>query len=107
ERVDEYKAIIAGAPGWEEKLDRVDLVCVGSGEPLVQRLLERPQTWRKIERKSVRFTTATADLWATGAAMDATTLWALASRCCVLEPMSGDVRAPTGHSLATFFERIR
>lgn len=51
ERVKEYFAIVAGNPGWEENLGKVDLVCLASGEPLAQRLSERPQTWRKIERK--------------------------------------------------------
>ena len=51
ERVKEYFTILRCEPGWEEKLAKVDLVCVEGGAPLVQRLEERPQTWRKIPRK--------------------------------------------------------
>jgi hypothetical protein len=51
ERVKEHFAIINGEPGWEEKLAKVDLVCVEAGAPLARRLEERPRTWRKIPRK--------------------------------------------------------
>jgi hypothetical protein len=50
-RVEEYMSIINARPGWEEKLKGVDLLCIGAGEPLAQRLAEQPRTWRKIERQ--------------------------------------------------------
>jgi hypothetical protein len=49
EHAKKYFQIRDAEPGWEEKLEKVDLVCIESEAPLAHRLAERPEVWQKDE----------------------------------------------------------
>jgi hypothetical protein len=47
EHIQDYFTILDAKPGWEKKLDKVDLICIEPGANLTTRLRELPHLWHE------------------------------------------------------------